>query len=146
MDAHRHFEIAQHLWDAIATADADALRELLSDKCVWRMYGRSPMAGAHVGPEAVFAFLAQVGERADDLKADLLDVFVSERGGVIHYAVSARRGPHQLDIEHLVLMRIEREEIVELVFAPIDQERYDRFWLADVEGEEASDFEDVRQR
>lgn len=131
MASHPHRALAERLWEGIATADVDALREVLAPKCVWRMYGRSPLAGSYVGLEAILGFMAEVGERSDELRADLVDVFVSERGAVLRYAIEARRGAHELAIEHLMLTRIEQGRIVEAVFAPLDQEKYDRFWLAD---------------
>jgi ketosteroid isomerase-like protein len=128
---HPHLVIARHLWDGIATADVGLLREVLTSKCVWRMYGRSPLAGTYVGVDAILGFMAEVGERSDELQADLVDIFVSERGAVLRYAIEARRGTHALAIEHLLLTRIEHGRIVEAVFAPLDQEKYDRFWLAE---------------
>ena len=128
MAEHSNRRIALRLWQAIAESDVSTLSELVSDKAVWIMYGRSPLAGAYKGLESILGFRARVGELSDELSADLLDVFVSERGAVIRYAVHALRGRRRLEIEQLLMIRIERGVIVEGVFSPIDQERYDRFW------------------
>ena len=74
-------------------------------------------------------FLARVGELSDDLEASLVDILVSERGAVMRYRISARRGAKRLEIEHLLLVEIEGGRVEEAVFAPLDQDRYDRFWL-----------------
>ena len=84
----------------------------------------------HVGHDAVLALLARVGELSDELEAELLDIFVSDRGAVLHYAIEARRGLSTLETEHLFVIRIDDGVITDAVFAPVDQERYDRFWLA----------------
>ena len=128
MEDHPHFIIANRLWDAIARGDAGALRELLCDKSVWRMYGRSPLAGAYLGPDAILEFMARVGELTDDLRSDLIDVFVSDRGAVLRYGIRAVRSSQTLDTEHLFLIHVARGRITEAVFAPVDQHGYDRFF------------------
>ena len=128
MGEHPNLVIARRLWDAIARADAPALRELMSEKTVWRMPGDSLVAGTYVGADAVLHFMARVGELTDDLHSDLVDIFVSERGAVLRYAIHAIRGTRSLDIEHLFMIRIVEGRITEAVFAPIDQQRYDRFF------------------
>jgi ketosteroid isomerase-like protein len=128
MGEHSNLVVAQCLWDAIARADAPALRELMSEKTVWRMPGNSPLAGTYVGVDAILQFMARVGDLADDLRSDLIDVFVNDRGAVLRYDVHAIRGIRSLDIEHLFMIRIDEGRITEGVFAPIDQHRYDRFF------------------
>ncbi len=125
---HPHRAITLRLWDAIAGSDIAALHALLAPKAVWRIYGRSPLAGTYNGVEAIMAFLARVGELSDDLNAELMDVFVSDRGAVVRYAVEARRGRRRLEGERLLMIRIEDGVVVESIFVPLDQERYDRFW------------------
>jgi ketosteroid isomerase-like protein len=128
MEDHPHFIIANRLWDAIARGDAETLHELICDKSVWRMYGRSPLAGAYLGPDAILEFMARVGELADDLRSDLIDVFVNDRGAVLRYAIHAVRGGKLLDTEHLFLIHVAGGRITEGVFAPVDQYGYDRFF------------------
>jgi ketosteroid isomerase-like protein len=128
MQQHANFTIAHKLWDAIAMADAAALRELLSEKSTWRMPGGSALAGSYVGADAILEFMARVGELADDLQSDLIDIYVSEEGAVLRYGVHAVRGSERLDTEHLFPIRIEDGRITGGVFAPIDQLAYDRFF------------------
>jgi len=128
MGEHPNAVVARRLWDAIAHADAPALRELMSEKTVWRMPGDSLVAGTYVGADAVLDFMARVGELTDDLHSDLIDIFVSDRGAVLRYSIRAIRGARILDIEHLFVIRVVEGEITEAVFAPSDQQRYDRFF------------------
>ena len=129
MAQHRNQVLSQRLWDAIATADEAELRALIAPKAVWRMYGRSPLAGSHKGIDAILHFMASVGERADELESNLIEIFANDGGAVLRYSVRALRGDRSLDIEHLFMIRIRRGEVVEGVFAPLDQHRYDEFWL-----------------
>ncbi len=125
---HPNRVIARRLWNAIAEADVHELREVIAPKAVWRMYGRNRWTGSYAGIDAILGFLASVGEQADELQSDLVDIFVSERGAVLRYKVHALRGDRVLDIEHLFMVRIDDGRVVEAVFALIDQHRYDRFW------------------
>ncbi len=125
---HPHFVLARRLWNSIALGDASALRELLSEKSVWRMHGHSPLAGTYVGVDAILHFMARVGELTDDLHSDLIEIFVNERGAVMRYGVHAVRGSQTLDTEHLFMIRVARDRIIEGVFAPVDQYGYDRFF------------------
>jgi ketosteroid isomerase-like protein len=129
VEAHPHFVVARRLWDAIALGDAAALRLLLSEKSLWKLCGNSPLAGSYLGIDAILDFLARVGELTDDLRSDLLEIFVGDRGGVIRYRVQAVRGTQQLDTEHLFRFRVKEGRIVEAVFAPIDQYGYDEFFV-----------------
>jgi ketosteroid isomerase-like protein len=122
-------DVARRLWNAIAAADVAELRAVIEPRAVWRMYGRSPLAGDHVGIEEILSFMAHTGELADELQSDLLEIFSSDGGAVLRYSVRALRDGRLLEIEHLFMLRIEDGRIVEGTFAPIDQERYDRFWL-----------------
>jgi len=128
MEEHPNHVIALRLWDAIAHADAPALRALMSEKTLWRMPGDSLVAGTYVGADAVLAFMARVGELTDDLHSDLIDIFASERGAVLRYSIHAIRGAGSLDIEHLFVIRVVEGRITDAVFAPNDQCRYDRFF------------------
>jgi ketosteroid isomerase-like protein len=128
VEEHPSHVVARRLWNAIAAGDESALRAVIEPKAVWRMYGQSPLRGSYQGIDAILDFMASVGERADELQSDLVDIFVSDRGAVVRYKVHALRGDRVLDIEHLFLLRIEGGRVVEAVFAPIDQHRHDRFW------------------
>jgi ketosteroid isomerase-like protein len=129
MTDHANRDIAERLWNAIALADADELRGVIAPKAVWRMYGRSPLAGIYKGIDAILGFMAHTGELADELESSLLEVFTSGEGAVLRYSVRARREERVLNTEHLFMIRIAEGRIVEGVFAPVDQDRYDRFWL-----------------
>lgn len=128
MASHPHMQIAYTLWEAIASGDVRALGDVLAEKCAWRMPGRSALAGVHEGTGGIAAFMARVGELSEELTAELRDVFVSDRGAVLYYAIEARRGQDTLDTEHLFCIQIEEGLITEGFFAPVDQERYDNFW------------------
>jgi ketosteroid isomerase-like protein len=127
---HPHFEIAHELWDAVAHGDAAKLREILSPKVQWRNYGGGDLAGTFVGIDAVFDLLASLGDLTDELRSDLTDIFVNDRGAVLWLRVQARRGLDELRVERLVILTIEDGHIVQIVSVTNDQVQSDRFWKA----------------
>jgi ketosteroid isomerase-like protein len=129
MTKHPNIAVARRLWNAIATADVEQLQAVITPDAVWTMPGRSPLAGCYEGIDAIVGFMALTGELADELESQLLDIFTSDRGVILRYSVHATRRGRVLDIEHLFMIRIVHGYIVEGVFAPIDQDLYDRFWV-----------------
>jgi ketosteroid isomerase-like protein len=126
---HPNFVIAHQLWDGIALGDAPTLRSVLAEDSVWRMCGRSPLAGTYVGVDAILDFMARVGELTDELQSELLDVYVGDEGGVIRYAIHAARGSQHLDTEQIFLFRAHGGRIVDAVLSNLDPYTYDRFFL-----------------
>lgn len=126
--ASGHARLARRLWDATSEGDADALLGLYAPDVVWRSYGSNPLSREVKGSRAVLDELARFGEGVDDLSSALLDIFASERGAVIHYRVTARRGPKRLETEAVMLLRIEGGRVTRVCVIPGDQERNDRFW------------------
>jgi ketosteroid isomerase-like protein len=131
MEEHPNSLVAYGLWSGIAEGDVDALAEVISRSAVWRMPGTSPLAGEYRGFEEILDFMARAGELSDQLESDLLDVYSSDAGAILHYSIRALRGDLVLETEHLFRVRIKDGLIVEGAFAPIDQKLYDQFWRAE---------------
>ena len=125
---HPNRVVARRFWDATAAGDPETILTLFSPDIVWRAHGDNPMAGEYHGPEKVLSYMARLGETVDELRDELDDIFVSERGAVIHYHVSARRGPKRLDNDFLMILGIEAERILEVTVVPTDHRRSDAFW------------------
>ena len=123
-----NFDIARRLWDGIALGDAPMLRDVLAEECVWRMAGRSPLAGTYVGIDAILDFMARVGELTDDLQSAMIDVYTGKEGGLIRYAVHARRGGQSLETEQYFRFRVESGRIVDAVLSTVDSYEYDHFF------------------
>ena len=125
---HPHFEIAHALWDALAHGDAAKLRGILSPKVQWRTFGGVDLGGTFVGIDAVLDVLASMGDLADELRSDLIDIFVNDRGAVLQIRVEARRGSDELRVEQLVILTIEGDQIVQIMSVTNDQAQSSRFW------------------
>ncbi len=127
---HPHFSIAQKLWDAVAQGDAAQLRTILSPKIQWRAYGGGDLAGNFVGVDAVLDVLASVGDLTDELRSEIIDIFVNDRGAVLRTRLEARRGSQELRVEQLLVLTIKDGRILQMMSVTNDQEQSSRFWKA----------------
>ncbi len=120
--------MARRFWEATAAGDPETILALFSPDIVWRAHGDSPIAGEYHGPEKVLGYMARLGETVDELRDELDDIFVSDRGAVIHYHASARRGPKRLDNEYVMILGIEAGRILKVTVVPADQRLSNAFW------------------
>lgn len=130
MWSHPHFSIAQRFWEAVASGDARQLQEILSPKIQWRSYGAGDLTGIFVGVDAVLDLLASAGDIADELRSDLIDIFVNDRGAVLRFIVEANRGSDELHIEQLLVLAIEENRVVQATSVPTGQGQSNQFWTA----------------
>ncbi len=132
MSKHLNLVTAQKLWTSIAAGDVEALARVISADCVWVMPGSSELAGEYTGRDEAISLMARVGELCDQLKSDLLDIYVNDRGSVLRYSLHATRGDRAIETEHLFRIEVDRGVITKAVFVPIDQSLYDAFWAEEV--------------
>jgi hypothetical protein len=125
---HPNDRLTRAIWAAISSGDADALRERLAPEVVWYARSSGALSGSHGGVEAVIELLARTGDLVDDLRMDLSDVFVSDRGAVASYHVAARRGDRRLDTNMLLVTHIRDGRVTEVLTVPVDAEESDSFW------------------
>ena len=125
---HPNRALARRFWEATAAGDSAAIVALLSPDIVWRSHGDHPFAGEHHGPEKVLSYLARLGETVDELRSEVRDIFTSVRGAVIHYQVSARRGPKRLENDTLLILRIDADRIFDATVVPVSQRKSNEFW------------------
>jgi len=128
IENHPNAVLARELWSATAEGDADALRRLFADDIVWTTFGTNPLAGQIQGPEAILSYLATVGEEADDLCSTLKSLYVNDEGAVIFFHISAIRGERKLEVDVLLLFRLENGRAVSALMIPADQDANDAFW------------------
>jgi len=128
MPEHPNALFARALWTAVADGDAEAVRGCLADEVVWEASGNHPLSGTFHGPDEVLDYLARVGERADELRTELLDVFVNDRGAVAIYRLAARRELRRLETDIFLELGIEDGKLVRARSATLDQEASAEFW------------------
>ena len=125
---HPNLDLARELWAAAADGNAEAMRGLLAEDVVWQTVGRNPLSGVRKGPDEVLDYLAMVGEAADELLSDIEEIFVNDEGAVVMYQVKAQREGKNLEMEFLLLLRIEVGQVTRALMVPVDQYVNDKFW------------------
>ncbi len=123
-------ELAERAWNAVSRADADTLSELLAPDIVWHATGNTPWRGEHRGLAAILDYLASVGELTEVFDANLTDVLSSESRVLIVFHVKVERAGRKVEIDYLVLARIEGGRATEVWTSPLDPDALARFFTA----------------
>ncbi len=125
---HHNARIASQLWEGISRGDVEAFLALTSPDVVWRARGENPFASETKGPAATLEFLANAGDAVDDLRMQVLDIFASDRGAIVHYAMDAHRGPRSIAGEFYLRLRMEGDRVAEAEVIAADTASNDAFW------------------
>lgn len=87
------------------------------------------MAGTYDGREAIFRFLARLPkETGGTYGSQLIDVLASDDRAAALYRASGTRNGDRLDLDQLLLFRIEDGLFREVLALPTDQSVFDAFW------------------
>ena len=125
---HHNARVARRLWEAISRGDVEAFLALTSPDVVWRARGENPFALETKGPAATLEFLANAGDAVDDLRMQVLDIFASDRGAIVHYVMDAHRGPRSIAGELYLRLRIEGDRVADAELIAADAAGNDAFW------------------
>jgi ketosteroid isomerase-like protein len=121
-------DIAIDAWEAAARGDRDTLQRLCAPDLVWHASGRGRWSGAKQGLDAVFEYLAAIGEASDEFWSELQDVLVSDRRAAVLFRVTGERMDRRLETDFILLFEIEDGLIRKLWSIPRDQLAVDEFW------------------
>jgi len=87
------------------------------------------MAGAYHGPEAIFRFLARLPKETDGTyRSELVDVLASDGRAAALYRASGTRRDRRLDIDQVLLFRLEGGAVAEVLALPSDPAAFEEFW------------------
>lgn len=128
MKDHPNAEIARSAWEAVAHGDSETLAHLCKKDIVWHSAGRGPHSGDFRGFEAVLDHLRSLGEDAERFSSRPVAVLGGEdRAAVIFHATGQRRG-RTLDLDYVLLFRMEEQHIAEISLVSFDQRADEEFW------------------
>jgi ketosteroid isomerase-like protein len=114
---------------AFAERDSITVGRLIGNGVVWRVPGRSAMAGEYRGRAEIFEFLRRTAElTGGTYRADVVDVWGGDELVVALYRAVGRREGHELDIPQALVFRFEGEELREVLAVPGDPAAFDAFW------------------
>jgi uncharacterized protein len=121
--------LVRRIFDAFTRKEGFALRGLFAADAVWTVPGRGVMAGVHRGRDEIFRFLARLPKETEGTYSSMLrDVLASdERAAALYTARGTRRGK-TLELEQVLLFRIEDGLVQEVLALPSDPQAFERFW------------------
>jgi ketosteroid isomerase-like protein len=114
---------------AFAERDAITVGRLIGDGVVWRVPGRSGMAGEYRGRAEIFEFLRRTAElTAGTYRTEIVDVWGGDELVVALYRAVGSRDGRELDIPQALVFRFERDALREVLAVPCDPVAFDAFW------------------
>jgi hypothetical protein len=128
MSEHPHAQLARSAWEAAAAGDTETLRRLCTPDLVWHASGRGRRSGSHKGLDAVFAYLAAIGDAAERFDSRLERILVGDDHVAVIFQVIGRRAGRALDTGFILIFRIAGDRIAEIWAVPRDQYAVDEFW------------------
>jgi uncharacterized protein len=121
--------VVRRLFDAFSRRDAFALRGLFAPDAVWTVPGDGAMAGVYRGSEAIFRFLARLSKETDGTyRSQLVDVLASDGRAAALYRASGVRRSRRLDLDQVLLFRIEGGIVHDVLALPSDPAAFEEFW------------------
>ena len=107
------------------------LRRLFAEDAIWTVPGRGVMAGVYRGPEEIFGFLGRLPKETDGTyESELRDVLASDQRAAAMYVARGTRLGRSLELEQVLLFRIEDGLVREVLALPSDPEVFEEFWAA----------------
>lgn len=127
--AEANAELVRRIFGAFERKQGFALRDVFAPDATWIVPGESAMAGTYRGREAIFRFLGRLPkETGGTYGSRLLDVLASETRAAAFYRASGARNGHMLDLDQVLLFRIEGGLVHEALALPSDPAVFDAFW------------------
>ena len=121
--------LVRHIFDAFARKQGFALRNVFAHDAIWVVPGSGSMAGTFTGREEIFSFLGRLPKETDGTYASsLIDVLASDDRAAALYRASGERNGHRLELDQVLLFRIEDGLVREVLALPSDPAAFDAFW------------------
>lgn len=128
MNEHPNTQLARVAWEAASGGDVETLSRVCSEDLVWHASGRGRRSGIYRGREAVFEYLAAIGDAAERFDSNLDRILVDRDLVAVLFHVAGRRREKRLDTDFILLFRVDAGRIVEVWAVPRDQHAVDDFW------------------
>jgi uncharacterized protein len=122
-------KLVRGIFEAFAHKEMLRLRHVFAEEAVWTVPGGGVMAGVYRGREEIFRFLTRLPKETDGTYgARLIDVLAShERAAALYRATGTRNG-RSLDLDQVLLFRIEGDLVREVLALPADPAVFEAFW------------------
>jgi ketosteroid isomerase-like protein len=121
--------LVRRIFAAFAEKRGFALRDAFADDATWTVPGSGTMAGTFRGREEIFAFLGRLPKETDGTYASsLIDVLASDDRAAALYRASGDRNGRHLELDQVLLFRIEAGRVREVLALPGDPAAFEAFW------------------
>ena len=129
MPATENADLVRRIFAAFARNEGFALRGLFAEEAVWTVPGRGLMAGVYRGREEIFRFLARLPKETNGTYgSELVDVLASDERAAALYRARGTRHDRALELDQVLLFRIEDGLVREVLALPSDPEAFETFW------------------
>lgn len=129
MTPHPNDAVLRNALAAFSSGDPTLLQTAFASTVIWRVPGRSPLAGVYRGQPAVFGFFATLQRETNhSFRVQPLSQFANDEGGIFVDRLTANRGAKALDIELVLRVRISNGQIVEGIDHFHQEHLWDAFW------------------
>jgi uncharacterized protein len=126
-EVNRH--VVEAIFDAFARKEGLRLRHVFAEDAVWTVPGAGLMAGVYRGREQILRFLARLPKETDGTYGSrLIDVLASDERAAALYRATGERGGRTLDLDQVLLFRIEDGLVREVLALPADPAEFEIFW------------------
>lgn len=122
-------ERTREVFDAFLRKDGIVVGRMIDDDTVWRVPGRSVMAGEYRGRAEIFGFLRKTARlTGGTYRAELRYVAGDDEYVIAVYRATGRRDGRELDLDQLLFFRYRDEVWDEVLAVPTDLYAFDVFW------------------
>jgi len=121
--------LVRRIMNAFAEKEGFALRDCFAEDAVWHVPGAGVMSGTYRGRSEIFRFLARLPKETDGTYAShLVDVLASDSRAAALYRASGERLGRRLDLDQVLLFRLEDGLVREVLALPSDPGAFEGFW------------------
>jgi len=121
--------VVRRIFDAFEQKRGFALRDVFADDATWTVPGSGSMAGTFTGREEIFNFLGRLPKESDGTySSSLIDVLASDDRAAALYRASGERHGRRLELDQVLLFRIENGLVQHVLALPSDPAAFDTFW------------------
>lgn len=127
--AHPNEDLLRRGYEAFATGNFDAMRELLAEDVVWHAVGRGPLAGDYRGYDEVFGLFAKTFELSGGtFSIEIHDVVANDEHGAAIVVVRGEREGRRLESRQAHIFHIRDGRAAEFWGLAEDQYAFDEFF------------------
>ena len=123
--------LVRRIMEAFADKEGFALRECFAEDAVWHVPGEGVMSGTYRGRSEIFRFLARLPkETGGTYGSRLIDVLASDDRAAALYRAFGTRNGRALDIDQVLLFRIDDGLVRHVLALPCDPPAFEEFWAS----------------